>query len=634
MVTIKKKSGGVVPLFCLLTLAIFLNACRPALEKAAFQGIEHLEGGRYSQAVESLQNATRLAPTEARLWNHLGLAYHQSGDLTKAIQAYQQALILNRNLLEARLNLAMALKESGQYSLACDSFSTYTALQPKSAEAWLNLGWSQLRFSMQQSGTERGRTLDAARRSFEQSLTNGAGAAAYNGLGLVAFQRSRAKEAQQLFQNSMAHDPGYAPAIFNTAYVLQNFLNDKKGATEKFRLFTKVSLNSGSKKIGEQYLNALESETVRENRTTQTYSPSPFFTNIPLKGMSSLASNEIGASSITNSRAGSPAPTSIRTTPLPVKSAIASKPGETRLYPMVQPTSTVVAHNTNVARIETPAPKKQVLVTPLPGESPLQAGKEIESGRKPVPLTNFATLMTNRPIGSGKVPEKDQARDKTGILQKINPSTWFKTKPSSPQSPERFAVLTNRLANAPVPREVEPAPTPTAPAIKSYRYSNPTAPQVGDRQQAAPHFRKGFEAQKNNQLPLAIQSYQQSLARDPSSFEANFNLGLAAFDHQDYPVALDAYEMALAISPTSVEARQNFGATLERAGHFIEATAEYEKTLAIQADNNPIRLQLANLYAQKLGRKPEARSLYQKILASEPKHPQAGAIRYWLATNP
>mgnify|MGYP003542074182 CR=1 FL=1 len=45
-------------------------------------------------------------------------------------------------------------------------------------------------------------------------------------------------------------------------------------------------------------------------------------------------------------------------------------------------------------------------------------------------------------------------------------------------------------------------------------------------------------------------------------------------------------------------------------------------------------LLLGNVYAQDLENEDGARKMYQQLLAKEPQHPQATAIRYWLSEHP
>jgi tetratricopeptide (TPR) repeat protein len=131
-----------------------------------------------------------------------------------------------------------------------------------------------------------------------------------------------------------------------------------------------------------------------------------------------------------------------------------------------------------------------------------------------------------------------------------------------------------------------------------------------------------------------MQAYRQAAKADPAYFEAYYNLGFAAYDAKAFQQALSAYESALAINPFSVDARFNFALTLRDGGYLLDAVAELERLLAANPTETRAHYALGNLYAQKLRQPAAARQQYLRVLELEPQHPQATAIRYWLAANP
>ena len=102
----------------------------------------------------------------------------------------------------------------------------------------------------------------------------------------------------------------------------------------------------------------------------------------------------------------------------------------------------------------------------------------------------------------------------------------------------------------------------------------------------------------------------------------------------DWKQCLAPYEFALALQPDSRDARYNFALALKQASYFLDAAAELLKLLKDNPNEARAHLSLANLYAQQLHNSKLAREHYLKLLELEPRHPQAGEIRYWLATNP
>ena len=98
--------------------------------------------------------------------------------------------------------------------------------------------------------------------------------------------------------------------------------------------------------------------------------------------------------------------------------------------------------------------------------------------------------------------------------------------------------------------------------------------------------------------------------------------------------ALSAGETAVALKPDAADARYNFALALRRGNFVPDAAAQLEKLLAENPDDVRAHLTLGNIYAEQLRLNDKARVHYQRVLKLAPRHPQAQAIRYWLASNP
>jgi tetratricopeptide (TPR) repeat protein len=252
--------------------------------------------------------------------------------------------------------------------------------------------------------------------------------------------------------------------------------------------------------------------------------------------------------------------------------------------------------------------------------------RQIKTNLTAVSTTSTAT---NAPDSASKGATDKQ---KPGFLTKVNPANWLKNNQKKSAPPERVELGTQTLPETKNETPVEAAiPEPGFPRY-TYRQGEP--PNPGNRTEATPPLNRGLAAHQQQRLADAVRFYQQAVDKDPAFFEAQINLGLASLDARDTAMALRALENALALKPHSVEARASLGSALEKAGFPIDAAAEYEKVLKAEDHNNYVRLSLANLYAQKLGKPDAAKTLYQKILEQEPAHPQSKSIRYWLSTRP
>lgn len=170
--------------------------------------------------------------------------------------------------------------------------------------------------------------------------------------------------------------------------------------------------------------------------------------------------------------------------------------------------------------------------------------------------------------------------------------------------------------------------------IPRYAYRRVSKPATGDAQRARLAVTRGIEAHRAKRLTEAMAAYREAIEADPSCFEAYYNLGVAAYEAKAYQTALMAYETALALEPDSAAARYNFALALRDSGYLLDAAAELEKVVAANPIDTRAHLALGNLYAQRLGNRAQARVHYLRVLELDPGHPQATAIRYWLAANP
>lgn len=163
---------------------------------------------------------------------------------------------------------------------------------------------------------------------------------------------------------------------------------------------------------------------------------------------------------------------------------------------------------------------------------------------------------------------------------------------------------------------------------------SPSKPASGDHDTAKVIFTRAANSHARYNYPEAINAYKEAVRLDPAYYEAWYNLGLAAYEANDLPSALLAGEQALAINPEATAARYNFALALQRANYPADAAGQLEKLLGSTPNEARAHLTLANLYARDLGQPARARSHYLRVLALDPRHPQATQIRYWLVANP
>ncbi len=596
MQTTKKRGGfGLLVLVLLMGL---LAGCTPPGARALLDGKRLLEAGDPTNAVEQLQLATTLLPTNAPAWNYLGLAYHHSGQVTNAAQAYQRALTLNPDLSEARFNLGCLWFEQNRFEPAKVAFTAYTLRRPQELQGWLKLGLAQLYT----------REAAAAERSFNEALRlSPKESQACNGLGLAALQRNRTLDAVHWFNRALEATPTFRPALLNLAITLQHNPATRPQALERYREYLTLVPRAADWEAVNGAALALKQELARAANPPPTNAVTP-----------SPSAPPVVAKSVTNPAVAPPtvtkadAPTNVAK-PAPAVVAKPTPPPPTQTVEVVTPPPEI--------KVTEDAPP--VIASHSPG-SPLA-----------VEITTNQTSAPPQPA-------------KRTFVQRMNPLNLFKRTPKPEPRPTPLrsgaqpASVTTAIAPtaeptaaaSPPPKKDAVAVRPATKPIPRYSYHAFRKPASGNRQEAERSFALGVQAQGAGRLTEAIQAFQAATRADPAYFEAYYYLGFAAAQAGSLSRSLVAYESALAVDPDSVDARYNFALGLKQAGFWLDAANELERILTLHAIETRAHLALANLYADQLRQPARARAHYNQVLLLEPRHPQAFDIRRWLVQHP
>jgi tetratricopeptide (TPR) repeat protein len=638
-------------------LAAVLVGCTPRGARALLKGEGLLRQGKYAQAIPRLQLATQLLPANAQAWNHLGLAYHHAGQFSAAHQAYEQARRCDPNLGSIHYNLGCLFLDDNQSQAAVTELTAYTVLQPDSVDGWLKLGGAQVRT----------RQWDGAERSFQTvlrlqpTLPEG-----WNGLGIVQTQRKRPKEALTCFNNARLKHPNYGPALLNLAILEQYHLNNRAQALQSYEEYLDLKPTPPDAYAVQEVVRQLRAELappIRREATNvvvmaPTLAPTST-TNVSLAPHALATAPPAHPPGNLLATATPSAPTTNRP-----KSIVTDLEANTEPSTTVKPKPVEVARRTNSPpRMEesqsTAAAKPATNVTSPPPV--IVPARVVELAEEPPPklAQDGATGTPNPPPQAASSAQVEQARmllarksddvpeetavvPKRHVLDRLNPTTWFRgkrrnsttpTPPGATADTRTDAGLESGSATGRRLEEVTPAVSVRMPE-KHYVYQSPLKPARGDRAAAERVFAQAVQAHRDGRLSEAVDEYRQATKLDPSFYEAHYNLGLAAFELKEDTLSLSAYEAALSLNPTSANGRYNFALALEQGGYFQDAANELEKLLGQHPDEIRAHFFLASLYADRLSRPDLARTHYRRVLELAPQHPQAAAIRYWLAANP
>jgi tetratricopeptide (TPR) repeat protein len=615
MPTIKTQVGKSLTLF--LAAVTFFTACGPPGPRALLRGRKLLEQGKYAQAEEKFREAVGLlGNTNAQALNYLGLACHHAGQRADAERAYQRSLVLDPDLAEARFNLGCLYLEENQCEQAKAEFTAFTLRRSNVPEGWVQLGTAELRAGEIAPPHARPAELAAAERSFTQALRlSPKDVEALTGMGLVKVRRGNPADAAQWFSKASAEQPEYPPALLNLAIVQQQNLNNPSQALKTYQQYLALKPTPDNAAAVQAVMRQIQ----------VSLQPAPTYT----------ASRPLSPPVLKPEPARPiPAPPArAAVTPAaPVTNSMRlahSNPAQNEQTPARLETSDVVARSptTNTSKPAAANPPSVEVVT-VPSEAPIQAAQDSAPGS---PVSSTLSGTSTPTAGTGA--DNSAKAQKHGFLHRLNPAVLFSSgADSSPTSPPS-------LTNASTPAVVQHASAESATAaadllrIARYHYHSPAKLARGNRAEAERAFAQGVQAQESQRLQEAIQGYRRAAQLDPSFFEVHYNLGRAASEAGNLPLALGAYEDALALRPASLDARYNFALVLKQASYYLDAAQELEKLLTYYPNDSRAHLALGNLLAQQLNEPDKARPHYLKVLESDPRNPQAGAIRYWLTAG-
>jgi tetratricopeptide (TPR) repeat protein len=624
MLAIKKRGMG-----CLLVALLIFNGCAPPGPRALLKGQRLIDQGKYDQAVQSLQEATRLLPKNAQAFNHLGLALHGKKQFAPALAAYLKALSLDHKLAAAHYNLGCLYLEQNDPSAATDQLTSYTLLQPNSADGWTKLGTAQL----------RAHKIDAAEKSFKTGLAlNARQPEALNGLGVIQVQRKRPQDALNYFNSALSQKPTYSPALLNAGLVSQQYLNNRPSALEKYRQYLALQPRAAYWETVSAIAGRLDTELNPPPppvvRVAQS-SPAPSTPSAAPPPPPVVKTNLVAQAN--------PAPRPASNRPPAVATVPRTNPPPVTPSPKIVAQTNQPATNPFVIATAKPLPeppkplpavtsKPEVEVTQIPEELVVKPPEEIVVVRPPItpaPTVSLANPTNPSPVLVSKPEAKP---DKRTLLSRLNP---FGGKSSSGKEKSTLDEVETSSPSVPAGgTNIVVLPVPATPPIPRYTYVSPSKPAPGNRKEAERFFSEGIKAQQSGRAAQALAAYQKATRLDPAYFEAYYNQGLAAYGLGNWKESLLDYEYALALKPNSVDTRYNFALALQQANYAQDAADELLEILNESPAETRAHLLLANLYARQLNQPKLARQHYLRVLEDDPRHPKAAEIRYWLAANP
>jgi len=166
-------------------------------------GVDLLEQGRASEAMDQYQQALRIKPDFADAQFNLGLASVQLGRLPEAIGHFERAVQIQPDHVRALNNLGVLLLQLGRPQEAIGHFEEMLRIKPDSAEAHGNLGVALMQL---------GRVPEAIGH-FEQIIRlRPEDAEAHNAMGAALEKAGRVQDAIPQYEQALRLNPDLTQA--------------------------------------------------------------------------------------------------------------------------------------------------------------------------------------------------------------------------------------------------------------------------------------------------------------------------------------------------------------------------------------------------------------------------------------
>jgi tetratricopeptide (TPR) repeat protein len=118
---------------------------------------------------------------------------------------------------------------------------------------------------------------------------------------------------------------------------------------------------------------------------------------------------------------------------------------------------------------------------------------------------------------------------------------------------------------------------------------------------------------QNGAYDQAVNQFRKVVNRDPSNFEAQFNLGFAYLNWGRLPAAITEFQNALKINSRCGECWSNIAMAYEKQGQSQKALDALHYSVQMNPNNIPARVNLATMYAN-YNRLAEAIAQYKQII--------------------
>lgn len=154
------------------------------------------------------------------------------------------------------------------------------------------------------------------------------------------------------------------------------------------------------------------------------------------------------------------------------------------------------------------------------------------------------------------------------------------------------------------------------------------APRAAELSKPIPQFvPQGAAAPKPQVDQRVINQLQDTLKKDPKSFDALRELGNIRYDERNFTEAAALYARALEVQPNDVNVRSDRGGALLQADRVDEAISELKTVLSKEPDHPQALYILGVALLEGKGDREGALSAWNKLVATHPDLPELDVVK-------
>ncbi len=189
--------------------------------------------------------------------------------------------------------------------------------------------------------------------------------------------------------------------------------------------------------------------------------------------------------------------------------------------------------------------------------------------------------------GTGKIVAEAVAAYRAGVERRARraETEWAVSEARAEEAAHGHALAYCTLGSALQDKNDLPG------AIEAYNEAIRLAPHF-----AAAHANLGVALHDSGDLPGAIDAYREAMRLDPSDSKVYSNLGIALKESGDMSGAITVLKQAIELDPQNAETHSDLGNILQAVGNLDGAIDSFEEAIHLAPENTLLRINLAVAY--------------------------------------